>query len=75
MEQRWFSVNQIRKQQRVRRERGVRAMMNGELPYEQRGRIRYARACDIEAWEESRLTRTFPPSRFPIRPELLDLRG
>lgn len=75
MEQRWLTVNQIRKQQRVRRETVLQAMMNGELPYEQRGRIRYARACDVEVWEESRLTRTYPPSRYPIHPDLIDLAG
>lgn len=75
MEQRWLTVNQIRKQQRVRRETVLHAMMNGELPYEQRGRIRYARVCDVEAWEESRLTRTYPPSRYPIHPDLIDLAG
>lgn len=39
----------------MRRETVVAAMLAGELPYEQRGRIRYARACDVESWEEKRL--------------------
>jgi hypothetical protein len=39
---RWVSVEQIRKQPRMRRETVVAAMLSGELPYEQRGRIRYA---------------------------------
>ncbi|MEQ8212172.1 MAG: hypothetical protein RH917_20400 [Lacipirellulaceae bacterium] len=52
---RWLSVEQIRKQQRMRRETVVAAMLSGALPFEQRGRIRYARVSDVEAWEESRL--------------------
>ena len=39
----------------MRRESVVAAMLAGELPYEQRGRIRYARVSDVEAWEEKRL--------------------
>ncbi len=50
---RWMSVEQIHKQQRMRRERVIEAMLSGELPYEQRGRIRYARTCDVEAWGRS----------------------
>jgi len=38
----WLSVEQIRKQQRMCRETVVAAMLSRELPYEQRGRIRYA---------------------------------
>jgi hypothetical protein len=53
----WLSVEQIRKQQRMRWQRVVEAMDSGELPYEQRGRIRYARECDVKAWEESRIRR------------------
>ena len=34
---RWLSVEQIRKQQRMRRETVVAAMQSGQLPYEQRG--------------------------------------
>jgi hypothetical protein len=51
----WLSVEQIRKQQRMRRERVIEAMESGELPYERRGRIRYARLSDVVAWEERRL--------------------
>lgn len=51
----WLSVEQIRKQQRMRRERVIEAMESGELPYERRGRIRYARLSDVIAWEERRL--------------------
>lgn len=70
----WLSVNQIRKMQRMRRERVIEAMDSGELPYEQRGRIRYARVCDVEAWELARLERTaHTPSRFRIHPDLADL--
>ena len=35
---RWLTVDQIRKMQRMRRERVLEAMLTGELPYEQRGR-------------------------------------
>jgi len=45
---RWLTVADIRKQQRMRRETVINAMLSGELPYEQRGRIRYARRCDVE---------------------------
>ena len=30
-------------------------MLRGELPFEQRGRIRYARLSDVIRWEERRL--------------------
>ena len=76
MEQpRWLTVDQIRKQQRMRRERVVEAMLSGELPFEQRGRIPYARVCDVEAWEESRLRGPVEWSTRPIAPELADLAG
>lgn len=52
---RWLSVEQIRKQQRMRHQTVVAAMLSGQLPYEQRGRVRYARVQDVEAWEQSRL--------------------
>jgi hypothetical protein len=66
---RWLSVEQIRKQQRMRWQRVIEAMESGELPYELRGRIRYARECDVEAWEEKRLRRG--PSARPsaVHPE------
>ncbi len=70
---RWMTVDQIRKQQRMRRERVLAAMLSGELPYEQRGRIRYARVCDVEAWEFRRLTNAPEPSTCEIHPALLDL--
>ncbi|MBK9117983.1 MAG: hypothetical protein IPM18_00020 [Phycisphaerales bacterium] len=69
----WLSVDQIRKQQRMRRQTVVDAMLRGELPFEQRGRIRYARARDVAAWEESRLTRAYPVSMRTIHPALRDL--
>jgi len=69
---RWLTVEQIRKQQRMRRERVIEAMLSGELPYEQRGRIRYARTCDMEAWEESRLTGPLGFSTREVAPELRD---
>ncbi len=54
---RWLTVEQIRKMQRMRREAILDAMLSGELPFEQRGRIRYARLTDVIAWEERRLAR------------------
>jgi len=68
---RWLSVDQIRKQQRMRRETVLGAMLSGELPFEQRGRIRYARECDVRAWEEKRLKRGPAPRRCEIHPDLL----
>jgi hypothetical protein len=68
---RWLSVDQIRKLQRMRRERIIAAMEAGELPYEQRGRIRYARECDVLAWEEKRLKRGPTAQRLRVRPELV----
>lgn len=68
---RWLSVDQIRKMQRMRRERVVDAMLSGELPYEQRGRIRYARECDVLAWEQQRLNRGPEPRRLEVHPDLL----
>lgn len=70
---RWLTVEQICKQQRMRRERVIEAMLSGELPYEQRGRIRYALACDVEAWEQSRLTGPVEFSTFEVSPELQGL--
>jgi len=69
----WLSVDQIRKMQRMRRERVVEAMENGELPFERRGRIRYARVTDVLAWEERRLQRDYEPKRSRIRADLADL--
>ena len=68
---RWLSVEQIRKQQRTRRERVIEAMELGELPYEQRGRIRYARECDVKAWEEKRLQRGPSARRSLVHPDLI----
>lgn len=51
----WLSVEQIRKMQRMRRTAVIAAMHAGELPFERRGRIRYARLSDIIAWEETKL--------------------
>ncbi len=68
---RWLSVDQIRKQQRMRRETVLAAMLSGELPFEQRGRIRYARECDVRAWEEKRLKRRPAPRLCEIHPDLL----
>lgn len=51
----WLTVEDIRKMQRMRRSTVIEAMNNGNLPYEQRGRIRYARLCDVIKWEENRI--------------------
>lgn len=71
---RWLTVEEIRKQQRMRRETVVAAMLAGVLPYEQRGRIRYARVSDVEAWEKSRLENKLNsnPRRMLIRPDLAE---
>ena len=71
----WLSVNQIRKMQRMRRETVVAAMDSGELPYERRGRIRYARLADVQLWEERRLAGSCEFSTYPIDPDLADLAG
>jgi hypothetical protein len=68
---RWLTVEQIRKQQRMRRETVVAAMLSGELPYEQRGRVRFARVSDVEAWEERRLNNKRPPVKILIHPDLI----
>lgn len=70
---RWLSVEQIRKMQRMRRETVLDAMLSGELPFEQRGRIRYARLTDVFAWEERRLARDEEPVRGLVHPDLADL--
>ncbi len=67
---RWLSTEQIRKQQRMRRQTVITAMLAGELPYEQRGRIRYARDCDVRAWEEKRLKRGPAPRYCEIHADL-----
>ena len=70
---RWLTVEDIRKQQRMRREAVVAAMLAGELPFEQRGRIRYARLTDVEAWEESRLSRDKTSTkRLLVHPDLVE---
>lgn len=68
---RWLSVEEIRKMQRMRRATVIDAMNRGELPYEQRGRIRYARLSDVLLWEEKRLAGTYLPGVREIDPELL----
>jgi hypothetical protein len=70
---RWLSVEQIRIQQRMRRETVVAAMLAGHLPFEQRGRIRYARVSDVEAWERSRIARDSEPAAVLIHPDLVNL--
>jgi hypothetical protein len=70
---RWLTVEDIRKQQRMRREAVVAAMLAGELPFEQRGRIRYARITDVQAWEESRLCRDKTSTkRLLVHPDLAE---
>lgn len=70
---RWLSVDQIRKMQRMRRATVVAAMERGELPFERRGRIRYARLADVLIWEEQRLSRPTALSTRAIRADLADL--
>ena len=72
---RWLSVEQIRKMQRMRRQTVQLAMLCGELPYERRGRICYARLSDVLVWEEKRLSGHSMPSRRRVAPELADLAG
>lgn len=69
---RWLSVDQIRKMQRMRRETVLEAMHAGELPFEQRGRIRYARLSDVLAWEQRRLASPQEPATGLVHPDLLD---
>ena len=70
---RWLSVEQIRKLQRMRRETVIDAMLTGELPFEQRGRIRYARLSDVVAWEQRRVERETKPVSGLVHPDLADL--
>lgn len=69
----WLSVDQIRRMQRMRRQTVIDAMNSGELPYERRGRIRYARLSDVIAWEEQRLTEDSSMTTHHIDPGLEDL--
>ena len=69
-ETRWLSLDQIRKQQRCRRELVIAAMLSGQLPYERRGRIRYARVCDVQAWEQARLIKPKAEALAAIHPDL-----
>lgn len=69
----WLTVEQIRKMQRMRRQTVIDAMELGELPYERRGRIRYARLSDVLAWEERRLAGTSLVSSRRVDPDLADL--
>ena len=70
---RWLTVEQIRKMQRMRRETVIEAMQSGELPYERRGRIRYARLTDVLAWEQRRLQPDAEPTYGRIHDGLIDL--
>jgi hypothetical protein len=70
---RWLSCDQIRKMQRMRRETVVRAMDTGELPFERRGRVRYARLSDVLAWEQRRLEPEHEPRASRVRSDLADL--
>ena len=47
-------------------------MLSGELPYEQRGRIRYARECDVIAWEQKRLNRGPAARRLEVHPDFVE---
>lgn len=56
----------------MRRETVVAAMLSGELPYEQRGRIRYARVSDVEMWEERRLKSDEKLATLLVHPDLAE---
>jgi hypothetical protein len=71
----WLSVDQIRRMQRMRRQTVIDAMDAGDLPFEQRGRIRYARLSDVLLWEERRLSGSFSPSIRCIDADFADLAG
>ena len=66
----WLSTDQIRQRVRVRREVVKAAMDGGELPYEQRGRGRYARLSDVEEWEKQRLRKPGESEPLSIDPDL-----
>lgn len=68
----WLSVDQIRRRVRVRREAVLAIMDAGDLRFETRGRARYARLSDVEAWEERRAAGA-PTSSFAIDPALSGL--
>ena len=68
----WLSVEQIRIRERMGRSRVIAAMDRGELPFEQRGRVRFARLSDVVAWEDARLRRG-PVKPVRIRRDLSDL--
>ena len=68
----WLTVEQFRKRERMRRERVITAMESGELPFEQCGRIRYARLSDVIAWGERRINTTRPHTHS-VRIDLSDL--
>lgn len=59
----------------MRRQTVIRAMESGELPFERRGRIRYARLADVLLWEESRMTHPPSLSTHAIDPDLAHLAG
>jgi hypothetical protein len=68
----WLSAEQIRKRERCRRQSVLDAMNCGQLPYEQRGRVRYARTVDVERWELDRLRATGQQTKgVDIRADLL----
>ncbi|UYV12363.1 MAG: hypothetical protein NCW75_13825 [Phycisphaera sp.] len=68
----WLSVEQIRKRERMRRERVIEAMEADELPFERRGRVRYARLSDVIEWGERRLS-TADSQEQTLRNDLMDL--
>jgi hypothetical protein len=70
---RWLSCEEIRKMQRCRREVVLNAMNSGQLPFEQRGRVRYARTVDVERWELSRLHSNVQQSAIRIPAAFADL--
>lgn len=68
----WLSVEQIRKRERMRRQRVIDAMNSGALPFEQRGRIRYARLTDVIRWGDQRILQ-HTNIQITIRADLADL--
>lgn len=69
----WLTVEEIRKEQRMRRETVIDAMLAGDLLYEQRGRIRYSRRCDVVRWELSRMKQLPKTQMVLLHPALANL--
>lgn len=48
------------------------SVQSGALPFEQRGRVRYARICDVQAWEQARLIKPQPASPRTVCDDLAE---